>query len=387
MPNYNVWHLHDLSSGRSRRLEFCGAMQPGAGMKTAVVGCGQIADAHIAEARKIPGTTIEAVCDREYHMAEQAAARLQIRGVYTVLDQMLEEVRPDVVHITTPPASHLAIGRKVIEHGAHAYIEKPFTVNVAEAEELVDLATRSGKLLCVGHHNAFDPAFLRLNAAVVEGKLGDAVHVDTVMGYNLTGPFGVLFMADPAHWVHQLPGGNAQNNISHPLSLLLPFLPDQRPRVMARGFRWRKQRYGDVRDRLFDELRVLLIGQRTTASLVFTSNARPVQLYVTVHGTRAQASASIDGRTLQVVRGASMPGPFARVQWAYREAAGARREFLRKAADLCRARLHYFQGMYELIRRFYLAIEGRAAMPIPMSEAVRTTRIMDDIFSSTQEEG
>jgi hypothetical protein len=81
-----------------------------------------------------------------------------------------------------------------------------------------------------------------------------------------------------------------------------------------------------------------------------------------------------------------MPGPFARVQWAYREVAEANRELLRHAADLCRARLHYFQGMHELFRRFYLAIEGRAAMPIPMAEAVRTTHIMDDIFNSIQED-
>jgi predicted dehydrogenase len=356
-------------------------------MRIVIVGCGQIADAHINEARRISGTTVEAVCDQNYHMAEQVAARLKIRCIYTDLDRMLKEVRPNVVHITTPPASHLAIGRKVIEHGAHAYIEKPFTVNGAEAEELVQLATRFGKLLCVGHGSAFDPAFLRLQAAFNEGKLGDAVHIDTVMGYNLNGPFGVLFMADPSHWVHQLPGGNAQNNISHPLSLILPFLPDQRPRVVARGLRWRKQRYSDVRDRLFDELRVLLIGQRTTASLVFTSRARPVQLYIVFQGTQAQASVSIDGRTFAITRGASMPGPFARVQWVYRKAAEANRELLRHATDLCRARLHYFQGMHELIRRFYLAIEGRAAMPIPMSEAVRTARIMDDIFRSIQEEG
>jgi predicted dehydrogenase len=356
-------------------------------MRTVIVGCGQIADAHIAEVRKIQGTTIEAVCDLNYHMAEQAAARLKIRGVYTDLDRMFKEVKPHVVHITTPPASHLAIGRKAIKYGAHAYIEKPFTANVAEAEELVDLSKRCGKLLCVGHGSAFDPAFLRLQAAVANGKLGEPVHLDTVMGYNLNGPFGVLFMADPSHWVHQLPGGNAQNNISHPLSLVMPFMPDPRPRVMARGFRLRNKRYGDIRDRFFDELRVMLVGDRTTASLVFTSSARPVQLSVTYFGTLAQASVSIDGRTYRTVRGASMPGPFARVQWAYREAAEANREFLRHANDLCRARLHYFQGMHELIRRFYLAIEGRGVMPIPMSEAVRTTRIMDDIFGAIQEEG
>ena len=48
------------------------------------------------------------------------------------------------------------------------------------------------------------------------------------------------------------------------------------------------------------------------------------------------------------------------------------------------ARLHFFEGMHELIRRFYLAIEGKGEMPIPMSEAVRTTRIIDDIFAECE---
>jgi hypothetical protein len=55
-------------------------------------------------------------------------------------------------------------------------------------------------------------------------------------------------------------------------------------------------------------------------------------------------------------------------------------------SGLVRGRLHFFQGMHELIRRFYLAIEGRGEMPIPMSEALRTTRIMDDIFRSCAEQ-
>jgi len=315
-------------------------------------------------------------------MAEQAATRFQVPGVYTDLDRMLAEVKPDVVHITTPPASHLAIGRKVVESGAHAYVEKPFAVDASEAEELVDCAAGAGRLLCVGHNNALDESMLRLLAAYRSGELGDAVHVEAVMGYSLTGPFGALVMGDPNHWVHKLPGGLAQNNISHPLSMLLPFLPDERPRVRADGLRWRSERFGDARDRFHDELRVALECARTTGSLAFSCRARPLQLYVTVHGTKAQATASIDGCSFRVVRGATLPGPFARVQWASREHAETRRELWRRVSGLAGARLHFFQGMHELIRRFYLAIEGRGEMPIPMSEALRTTRLMDDIFRS-----
>jgi len=354
-------------------------------MKVAIVGCGQIADAHIQEVRRVPGAEVRAVCDASPHMAEQAATRFEIAGVYTDLERMLVEVRPDVVHVTTPPASHLAIGRKVLESGAHAYIEKPFAVDAAQAEELVATATRAGRLACAGHNNAFDESMLRLKRAAGAGELGDPVHVETVMGYGLAGPFGAMIMGDPDHWVHALPGGLAQNNISHPLSMLLPFVPDANPRVTAVGLRWRPERFGDARDRFHDELRVTIVGERTTASLFFSCRARPIQLSATVFGTTAQATASVDARSFKVVRGAAMPGPFARLQWAHREYAEARREFRGRLRDLAAARLHFFQGMHELIRRFYGAIESGGEMPVPMSEAVRTTRIMDEIFRRAAE--
>ena len=355
-------------------------------MRIAIAGCGQIADAHIQEIRRVPGATVEAVCDLNYHMAEQASARFEIQRLYTDLDRMLDEVHPDVVHITTPPGTHLAIARTASAKGVHAYIEKPFSATAAEAEEMVDCAIRAGVLLCVGHSNAFDSAYLRLRRLCDDGQLGDIVHIDTVMGYNLAGPFGAVMMGDPTHWVHGLPGGIAQNNISHPLSLLLPLLPDEDPVVLARGLRCRTQRFDDRRDRFFDEVRATIVGQRTTASLLFTCRARPVQLYATVHGTKAQATASTDSRTLRVVRGASMPGPFARVQWAARDHRETWRGLRRNTSGLLRARLHYFEGMHELIRRFYLAIQGKADMPIPMSEAVRTTRIMEKIFAQCDRE-
>jgi len=353
-------------------------------VKVAIVGCGQIADAHVQELRRIPGSTVAAVCDLNEHMASQAAVRFGIPQSFTDLDRMLAEVRPDVVHVTTPPGSHLAIARKVAAAGAHAYVEKPFSTTAAEAEEMVGLAGKAGVLFCVGHSCAFDSACERLKGLHRDGLLGDVVHVDTVMGYNLAGPFGKVMMGDPTHWVHTLPGGIPHNNISHPLSLLLPYLPDANPVVVARGQRCRAERYGDVRDRFFDEIRVTLVGRQTTASLMFTSRAKPVQLYAVVHGTKLQATASTDSRTLRWVEGASQPGPFARVQWAYREKRQATREYRRNVSGLIHARLHFFEGMHELIRRFHLAIEGKGEMPIPMTEAVRTARIIDGIFAECE---
>ncbi len=354
-------------------------------MKIAVVGCGQIADAHISEAQKIPGVEVAAVMDLNVHMAEQAAIHHGVPQAYVDLTAMLKEVKPDVVHITTPPASHLSLGTLAIEHGAHVYVEKPFAVDAREARELMATAERHGRLVCVGHNMTFDSPFLRLRDAYRRGELGEIVHVEGYMGYNLAGPFGAIFMGDPTNWTHRLPGGFAQNNISHPLSMILEFLDDEAPGVVAVGQRFRKERYGDVRDCVLDEIRATLIGRSATANLVFTSQARPVQLYVQVHGTKRQAICHLDSRTLRYVDGAAMPGPFRRIQWAYEDLKQARREHRRLVRRFLSGKMHFFEGMSELFRQFYDAVAGRAEMPIPMSEAVRVTAVMDEIFKQCEE--
>ncbi len=349
--------------------------------RVAVIGCGQIADAHIHEIRRA-GAAVVAVCDQNPHLAEQAAARLAVRAWYTDLDALLAELRPDVVHITTPPASHLALATRALAAGAHAYVEKPLTVDAREAAALAEAAARHGRLVCAGHNLLFDPVIRRLRALLAEGALGEVVHADALMGYDLGGPFGALLMADPGHWLHRLPGGLAQNNLSHPLSLVLPLLGDGVTVAHASGRRLRPERFGDVRDAFHDELSVLLEGPRATASVRFSCRVRPAQIALEVYGTRRAAQVSLDARTLRLVEGSKMPGPFQKVDWARRDAAAAAREALSRAGDLARARLHYFEGMRALFRAFYDAIAGGAAPPVPLSHAVRIAELMEGIFAA-----
>lgn len=355
-----------------------GEMQ--AAPRVAVVGCGQIADAHVQQARRAGGRVV-AVCDRSAPMAEQAAARLEVPAWFDDLDAMLARAKPDVVHVTTPPASHLPVARAALEAGAHVYVEKPFTVDLAEAGALAEAARRAGRQVCAGHNLAFDPVSLRLRRLVAEGALGEVVHADAVMSYDLAGPFGALVLADPEHWVHRLPGGLAQNNLSHPLSIVLPLLGEGLPEVYARGDRRRAERFDDARDGFHDELRVLLRGDRATAAVHFSCRARPVQLAVTVHGTRGSAFVSLEARTVRVVRGSRWPGPFQKVDWARRDAVEAGRELAARANELARSQLHYFEGLRELLARFYASAGGLEAPPVPIEEARRTTAVLDAIFA------
>ena len=350
-------------------------------MRIAIVGCGQIADAHIQEARKIEGVEVAAVCDSNIHMAEQAARRLAVPAAYTDLGRMLSEQGPEIVHITTPPATHLAIARLSIEHGAHVYVEKPLTSDLRETDELLEFAAGRRKLVCVGHNYAFDAPARRVRELVQSGRIGEVVHVDAMMGYDLTGAFGGVIMGDAHHWVHALPGGLPQNNISHPLSLVVPFLGDTTPTVTAVGRRLRERQFGDRRDAWFDEIRVLLHAGKVSASVTFSCRMRPIQMVLAVYGTKQHVLASLESRTLRTVTAADAPGPFRRLQLARRDAVESRSEFRGRLRDFLHSRLQYFEGMTELLRQFYAATRGAGPEPIPMSQARLVSWLIDEIFA------
>ncbi len=340
-------------------------------LRVALVGCGQIADAHLQEIGKLAGAEVAAVCDRHAELAQQAAARFGVSRVFDDFDRMLREVRPDVLHVTTPPHTHRAIALQALAAGTHVYLEKPFTVDAAEADDVLGAAQAAGRLVCVGHDQLFDPVWEECRRLHARGELGKVVHVDSVMGYDLGGPFGKAFASEPDHWVRRLPGGVFHNTISHALYKITDFLADEEPRLWATWFG-----HGTPYP---TELRVLLQGEAVTANLVFTSTAR-VPRVVRLYGTRQCVEVDFDGRVLRRTRPATLPGPFAKVQTPCRHLTEAGRSLARNLWKLLRADLHYFAGMNRLFGLFYDAVRDGGPPPIPYGEIRRVTALMDKIF-------
>src|SRR5688572_12588724 len=104
-------------------------------LNVGIIGCGKIADVHAEQIRHTPGCHLVAVCDREPLMALQLAERFGVDRTFVDSDDLLTQMKPDVVHITTPPQSHHAIARRCLEAGSHVYVEKPFTLDAREAED------------------------------------------------------------------------------------------------------------------------------------------------------------------------------------------------------------------------------------------------------------
>src|SRR5262249_8795263 len=102
-----------------RRLRRCRSTSRAAGrkrvmLKVAIVGCGKIADSHASQIQRVKGCEIVAACDREPLMAKQLFERFPIKRWYEDLGRLLDEAKPDVVHITTPPQGHYAIARQCL---------------------------------------------------------------------------------------------------------------------------------------------------------------------------------------------------------------------------------------------------------------------------------
>jgi predicted dehydrogenase len=343
-------------------------------LRVALVGCGQIADAHLEQIRKIECAELVAVCDRETDLARQAAARFHVPLVCEDLGTMIQRAQPDVLHVTTPPHTHHAIALEAIKEGLHLYIEKPFAVDAAETQQILAAAAASGRLVCVGHDQLFDPVWQECRQLYERGSLGRVIHVDSVLGYDLTGPFGKSFSTDPTHWLHRLPGGLFQNTISHALYRITEFLEDERPRVWSTWFS------GQPDARVPTELRVFLQGKDVTANLLFSSAARPIQRVVHIYGSRRSIEVDLDGRVIRARRQPALRGAFIKIETPARQLGEAAIRTMRNLWAFARNDLHYFEGMNRLFRAFYHAVETGGDPPILPHEILRVTAIMDEIF-------
>lgn len=350
-------------------------------LKIAIVGCGKIADAHIGEIRRIPSVQLCAVCDLEPIMAEQLAVRYAVPRWYCDLTRLLEVEKPDVLHITTPPQSHLSLTRQAVAAGCHIFLEKPVALRHCDAEAIIASAAGAGRKLAVNYWPRFEAPALELRRLHETGVLGDPVHVESYIGYDLGGEFGLALQRDPAHWVHQLPGKLFQNVMDHVLNKITPFLDDEQPFIKA--IAWRGEAGAGE---LLDELRVIIQGARTSAYATFCAHARPVGQTLRVYGTKNTAHADFAARTVVLERKQGFPSALGRLFPPFLTAKDYLGQGLKNVNSFSHARFHFFEGMRRLLSEFYLSIERDSPPPIAYEEILRVSAMMERIFQQVYPE-
>ncbi len=351
-------------------------------LRVAIVGCGKIADQHAEQIENLPGCEIVAVCDREELMAQQLRERLNVPAHFTEVQDLLEKTKPDVVHITSPPQTHFSVGKLCLDAGCHVYIEKPFTLYFGEAQELIHLAERTDRKLTVGHNAQFSHAANRMRTLVAEGYLGGTpVHLESYYCYDLgDAAYAKSLLGDRHHWVRNLPGGLLQNTISHGISKVAEFLTGQSPEVVAYGFTSALlQSIGETE--ICDELRVIIHDGTTTAYFTFSSQMRPSLHLLRMYGPKNGLIMDENQQTVIKVRGKRYKSYLHQFlpPWDYAKQYIA--NSLWNMNKFLKADFHDGHGMKVLIQSFYRSITHGGPVPIPYSEILRTSYIMDAIFS------
>jgi predicted dehydrogenase len=352
-------------------------------LKVAIVGCGKIADSHAAQILRIDGCEIVGVCDREPLMARQLYERFPIKQHYGGLTQLLDEAKPDVVHITTPPESHVPLAMECLKHGCHVYVEKPFALSERDTRGIIAYAETHALRVTAGHDDQFSHVTRRMRSLVHSGFLGGPpVHMESYYCYEFgQSAYANAVLRDKAHWVRRLPGKLLHNIISHGIARIAEFLTGDSPQVITMGFTspWLKS---TGEEEIIDELRVLVSEERgATASFTFSSQMRPGLHAFRVYGPRNGLLLDQDQETLVKLRGKRYTSYAEKFIPPVELGAQFLGNWLTNMRRFLGNDFHMKSGMKYLIESFYQSITDGLPPPIPYREIILTARIMDAIFT------
>jgi predicted dehydrogenase len=126
----------------------------------------------IEPAAAIDGIEVSAVAARDAVRAAAFAAETGIPRVAADYEALLASDEVDLVYNGLPPSGHAYWTIAALEAGKHVLCEKPFAMNAAEAQAMVDAAGRSGRVLIEAYHYRFHPLFARLLEVLDSGAIG-----------------------------------------------------------------------------------------------------------------------------------------------------------------------------------------------------------------------
>lgn len=357
-------------------------------LKVAIVGCGKIAEGHAEAIKRSKGKgTLIAACDLEKVIAEQFAVRMGVPSFYDDFERMMAVERPDVVHITTPPSSHVHLATRSMDLGAHTLVEKPLAMDRVEGKKIIDHAVATNKKLTIGWEFNFEPPALAIKDLLSSGVVGDVVHVEAHFGFDTSGNFGDILLRDKNYWVYKLPGLLFHNSIDHLFNKIMPLIPDEEPAVYAHAYTRRKERFGDIRDQAMDELRVMVKGEAVTAFGSYSVTVRPAGHFLRIYGTKNTIHADYTNRTVVVEAAPKFPSAIGRLFPSFNEGLSYLREGSRNLYDFARSEFHYFTGMRNLVEAYYDSILNDSPPPVPYRDMDRVSYVMDEIFRQVREGG
>ena len=341
-----------------------------------VIGCGAIAREHLAVLAELDHVDVAAICDISPVRAESTAERYGVPRWYTSHRRLLSEVHPDLVHITTPPASHAAIARDVLGEGVNVLCEKPMTVDYCDFVDLKQLAVKNKLMLMEDQTYRYHSSTRRILELIESGALGDVLEVQICVSLNVSADGSQYLDRNSPHFALSLPGGVIGDFLPHFAYLAYMFVG---PILDVRTI-WAKRM--PETPFVADEFRALIWGERASAYLSFNGSAEVDGFWLRVVGARMRVETDLFEPPRFTVRRLRRGEP---ALMKLVDGLGESRDvikgsvggFVRKLAGRSS-----YDGLEELLKSTYRALELEEPQPIPLAEIDETARLVERLTQS-----
>ena len=333
-------------------------------LRIALIGAGHMAGRHLDALKRVATPhQVVGVCDIKAEAAQDLARRAHTTA-YTSVPELMEDARPDIVHVCTHPSTHFALARQALLGGAHVYIEKPFAETRAEAEALFELAASRGRLLCAGHQLLRDPAF-----RTVVGRAAALQPLALVDSY-------FTFRSPTLHLQRSAPralGEQLLDVLPHPLYTLVAALEQ----LVPNGAPELAHATATATD-----LHALLRAGNATGRLYVSLRARPVASLLTITGAHGTLTTDfVRGMVIGAGNDGTSPlekiaNPFVEAaQLAWRSSVGLSRRLL-GGID--------YPGLAELVGDFYAAVAAGDRSPVSVEHLRRVTDLYEELAAQVR---
>jgi predicted dehydrogenase len=150
-------------------------------LKVGVIGTGHLGKLHTKMFKSIENCELIGIYDSNPEQAKAVSTEFNVQSTSSVED-LLKKV--DAVSIAATTTVHYELAKKCFEYGVHTFIEKPITVTIKEAEELVEISERKKLNLQVGHIERFNPALVSMEKYIDDPKF---IQTDRLAQFNPRG--------------------------------------------------------------------------------------------------------------------------------------------------------------------------------------------------------
>lgn len=343
-------------------------------LRVGVVGAGGIAQVHLPQITRQGSATLVGIADRDLSRARRLGRAHGIDS-YDGLESLLKGARPDVVHVLVPPQGHAPVSLQAMEWGCHVLVEKPMATTVSDARQMIEVADRHGRLLCVNQNGLRHDVVRRALNLARDGQVGDVVSVEAHEVYNAErNPSFVEKGAEKRHWAYRLNGGPLQDMVPHPLSLLLEFIDEV---VELHCVEMRRGVFPGGRA---DELRLLIRSNSVVGYIDVSVSEKPDIESFTVRGTEGILHADSYNGIVTLRRAPRLPRKVDRGLSGFLVAGQYLRGSLANIAKVATGRMDTSNGIGTVIEEFYVAIQSGGRPPVSGEQGLRVVEVIERIW-------